>query len=141
MASIEKRKKALSVNPLKSSQSIGAALAFLGFNRAMPMLHGSQGCTAFGKVFFVRHFREPIPLQTSAMDQVSSVMGADDNVCEGLKTICENSSPALLGVPTTGLSETQGCDVKFAINEFRDKYPQFAGIPIVPVATPDYSGC
>ncbi len=141
MASIEKRKKALSVNPLKSSQSIGAALAFLGFNRAMPMLHGSQGCTAFGKVFFVRHFREPIPLQTSAMDQVSSVMGADDNICEGLKTICENSSPALLGVPTTGLSETQGCDVKFAINDFREKYPQFNNIPVVPVATPDYSGC
>jgi len=141
MASIEKRKKALSVNPLKSSQSIGAALAFLGFNRAIPMLHGSQGCTAFGKVFFVRHFREPIPLQTSAMDQVSSVMGADDNICEGLKTICENSSPALLGVPTTGLSETQGCDVKFAINGFREKYPQFNNIPVVPVATADFSGC
>jgi nitrogenase molybdenum-iron protein NifN len=141
MAHIEKRKKALSVNPLKSSQTIGAALAFLGFHRSMPMLHGSQGCTAFGKVFFVRHFREPIPLQTSAMDQVSSVMGADDNVVEGLKTICEKSSPALIGVPTTGLAETQGCDVKRAIHDFRDKYPQFNTIPVVPVATPDYTGC
>lgn len=141
MATIEKRKKALSVSPLKSSQTIGAALAFLGFHRAMPMLHGSQGCTAFGKVFFVRHFREPIPLQTSAMDQISSVMGADDNVTEGLKTICEKSSPALVGVPTTGLAETQGCDVKLAIHNFREKYPQFNSIPVVPVATPDYTGC
>jgi nitrogenase molybdenum-iron protein NifN len=141
MAIIEKRNKALSVSPLKSSQTIGAALAFLGFHRAMPMLHGSQGCTAFGKVFFVRHFREPIPLQTSAMDQVSAVMGADDNVTEGLKTICEKSSPALVGVPTTGLAETQGCDVKRAIHSFREKYPQFDHIPVVPVATPDYSGC
>lgn len=141
MATIEKRKKALSVNPLKTSQTIGAALAFLGFNRAMPMLHGSQGCTAFGKVFFVRHFREPIPLQTSAMDQVSSVMGADDNVTEGLKAICEKSSPALVGVPTTGLAETQGCDVKLAIHNFREKYPQFDAIPVVSVATPDYTGC
>jgi len=141
MAVIEKRKKALSVSPLKSSQTIGAALAFLGFHRAMPMLHGSQGCTAFGKVFFVRHFREPIPLQTSAMDQVSAVMGADDNVTEGLKTICEKSSPALVGVPTTGLAETQGCDVKRAIHTFREKYPQFNHIPVVPVATPDYTGC
>ena len=49
------------------------------------MMHGSQGCTAFGKVFFVRHFREPIPLQTTAMDQVSTVMGADENVIEGLR--------------------------------------------------------
>jgi nitrogenase molybdenum-iron protein NifN len=141
MATIEKRSKALSVSPLKSSQTIGAALAFLGFHRAMPMLHGSQGCTAFGKVFFVRHFREPIPLQTSAMDQVSSVMGADDNVTEGLKTICEKSSPALIGVPTTGLAETQGCDVSLAIHRFREKYPQYNAIPVVPVATPDYSGC
>ena len=141
MASIDKRKKALSVNPLKSSQTIGAALAFLGFHRAMPMLHGSQGCTAFGKVFFVRHFREPIPLQTSAMDQVSSVMGADDNVTEGLKAICEKSAPALVGVPTTGLAETQGCDVKLAIYNFREKYPEFNHIPVVPVTTPDYTGC
>lgn len=141
MAIIEKRKKALSVSPLKSSQTIGAALAFLGFHRAMPMLHGSQGCTAFGKVFFVRHFREPIPLQTSAMDQVSAVMGADDNVTEGLKTICEKSSPSIVGVPTTGLAETQGCDVKRAIHVFREKYPQFDHIPVVPVATPDFSGC
>ena len=141
MANIEKRSKALSVSPLKSSQTIGAALAFLGFHRAMPMLHGSQGCTAFGKVFFVRHFREPIPLQTSAMDQVSAVMGADDNVTEGLKTICEKSSPALVGVPTTGLAETQGCDVKRAIYTFREKYPEYNHIPVVPVATPDYTGC
>lgn len=141
MATIEKRSKALSVSPLKSSQTIGAALAFLGFNRAMPMLHGSQGCTAFGKVFFVRHFREPIPLQTSAMDQVSAVMGADDNVTEGIKTICEKSSPSLVGVPTTGLAETQGCDVKRAIYAFREKYPDYADIPVVPVATPDFTGC
>lgn len=141
MAIIEKRKKALSVNPLKTSQTIGAALAFLGFNRAMPMLHGSQGCTAFGKVFFVRHFREPIPLQTSAMDQVSSVMGADDNVTEGLKTICEKSAPALIGVPTTGLAETQGCDLNTAVFNFRQKYPEYKDIHVVPVTTPDYTGC
>ncbi len=141
MATIEKRNKALSVSPLKSSSAIGAALAFLGFHRAMPMLHGSQGCTAFGKVFFVRHFREPIPLQTSAMEQVSTVMGADENIIEGLKTICEKSSPALVGIPTTGLSETQGCDVKRAIYDFRKKYPQFNAIPVITVATPDYSGC
>ena len=86
MAEMIKRNKALSVSPLKASSPIGAALAFLGINRSIPMLHGSQGCTAFGKVFFVRHFREPIPLQTTAMDQVSSVMGADGNIVEGLKT-------------------------------------------------------
>ena len=140
MAKIIKRKKALSVSPLKSSQPVGAALAFLGINRSIPMLHGSQGCTAFGKVYFVRHFREPIPLQTTAMDQVSSVMGADENVVEGLKTICEKSKPAMIGLPTTGLSETQGTDITGAVKEFRQKYPQFDPIKVIPVNTPDFTG-
>ncbi len=141
MPEIIKRKKALSVNPLKTSQTIGAALAFLGFNRSIPMLHGSQGCTAFGKVFFVRHFREPIPLQTTAMDQVTTVMGSEDSVIEGLKTIAEKNDPLLLGVPTTGISETQGSDVGMAVKMFRKQYPQFDAIPVVPVETPDFTGC
>jgi nitrogenase molybdenum-iron protein NifN len=141
MAKVIKRHKPLSVNPLKVSQPVGAALAFLGINRAIPMLHGSQGCSAFGKVFLVRHFREPIPLQTSAMDQVSTVMSADDNVIEGLKTIAEKSQPDLIGLPTTGLSETQGTDINRLVKTFYAWYPQFQSMPVVPVNTPDYLGC
>ena len=141
MAEIIKRAKPLAVNPLKASQPLGAALAFLGLRNAIPMLHGSQGCTAFGKVFLVRHFREPIPLQTTAMDQISTVMNADENVIEGLKTICEKSRPDLIGLPTTGLSETQGTDIRRLVREFRAKHPQFDHIAVVPVNTPDYTGC
>ena len=141
MAEILKRSKPLAVNPLKASQPIGAALAFLGLKNAIPMLHGSQGCTAFGKVFFVRHFREPIPLQTTAMDQVSSIMSADENVIEGLRVICEKNAPDVIGLPTTGLSETQGVDIKRLVREFRQRHPQFAATAVVPVTTPDFSGC
>jgi len=141
MAEVLKRAKPLAVNPLKASQPIGASLAFLGLKNAIPMLHGSQGCTAFGKVFFVRHFREPIPLQTTAMDQVSTVMNADENVIEGLKVICEKNSPDIIGLPTTGLSETQGTDIKRLVKEFRERFPQFDKIAVVPVNTPDFSGC
>ena len=105
MAEIIKRNKALSVSPLKASQTVGAALAFLGFSRSIPMLHGSQGCSAFGKIFFVRHFREPIPLQTTAMDQVSTIMCSEESIIEGLKNICEKMDrPDLIGIPTTGLT-------------------------------------
>ncbi|PKO85000.1 MAG: nitrogenase iron-molybdenum cofactor biosynthesis protein NifN [Betaproteobacteria bacterium HGW-Betaproteobacteria-11] len=141
MAEILKRQKALAVNPLKASQPIGAALAFLGLKNSIPMLHGSQGCTAFGKVFFVRHFREPIPLQTTAMDQVTTVMSADENVIEGLRVICEKNRPEVIGLPTTGLSETQGVDIKRLVREFRERYPQFAATAVVPVSTPDFAGC
>lgn len=141
MVEILKRAKPLAVSPLKASQPIGAALAFLGLRRAIPMLHGSQGCTAFGKVFLVRHFREPIPLQTTAMDQVSSIMSADENVIAGLRVLCEKNSPEIIGLPTTGLSETQGCDIQRLVREFHARHPQFAETAVVPVNTPDYAGC
>lgn len=140
MADLIKRKKALSVSPLKTSQTVGGALAILGVNRAIPLMHGSQGCTAFAKVFFVRHFREPVPLQTTAMDQVSSVMGADDNIVDALATMSEKSAPALIGVVTTGLAETQGADIKRAVKEFRRRFPQYESTKVVAVNTPDFAG-
>ena len=141
MAEIIHSKKALAVNPLKVSQPIGASLAFLGLNRSLPLMHGSQGCTAFGKVFFVRHFREPIPLQTTAMDQVSSIMGADENIIEALRTLSDKSKPEIIGLVTTGLSETQGCDIRRSLRDFRVAHPEFDHVAVVPVNTPDYVGC
>jgi nitrogenase molybdenum-iron protein NifN len=141
MAEIIHSKKALAVNPLKVSQPIGASLVFLGLNRCLPLMHGSQGCTAFGKVFFVRHFREPIPLQTTAMDQVSSIMGADENIIEALRTLSDKSKPEIIGLVTTGLSETQGCDIRRSLRDFRVAHPEFNHVAVVPVNTPDYVGC
>ncbi len=140
MTEILKRKKPLSVSPLKTSQTVGAALAFLGVARSMPLMHGSQGCTAFAKVFFVRHFREPVPLQTTAMDQVSSVMGADDNIVEALRAIAEKNSPSLIGLCTTGLAETQGADIRRAVAEFRLAHPEYDKVAVVAVNTPDFAG-
>src|SRR3990167_3485194 len=140
MAEIIKRNKALAVSPLKSSQTMGGTLAFLGLARSMPLMHGSQGCTAFAKVFFVRHFREPVPLQTTAMDQVSSVMGADENIVEALRTLCDKQRPAVIGLLSTGLAETQGCDLHSALHEFRREYAEYQDVAIVPVNTPDFSG-
>jgi nitrogenase molybdenum-iron protein NifN len=68
-------------------------------------------------------------------------MSADENVIEGLRVICEKNSPDIVGLPTTGLSETQGCDIKRLVREFREKHPQFAATAVVPVNTPDFSGC
>lgn len=141
MAELIKSNKALAVNPLKVSQPLGAALAFLGVNRALPLMHGAQGCTAFGKVFFVRHFREPIPLQTTAMDPIASIMGADDNIIEALATLAQKSQPDVIGLVTTGLSETQGTDIARAIKTFRAAHPEYADLTVVPVNTPDFLGC
>jgi nitrogenase molybdenum-iron protein NifN len=68
-------------------------------------------------------------------------MGSEESVVEGLKTIAEKNEPLLIGVPTTGLTETQGSDMNMALKMFRKEYPQFDHIAVVPVSTPDYSGC
>jgi nitrogenase molybdenum-iron protein NifN len=141
MAEIRKRSKPLTVNPLKTSQSMGASLALLGINRALPILHGAQGCTAFAKVFFVRHFREPVPLQSTAMDQVSSVMGADENIIEGLKTVCDKARPAAVGLLTTSLAEVEGSDVQRVVKIFRARHPEHQAVKLVAVSTPDFNGC
>lgn len=141
MVTVLQSKKPLAVNPLKVSQPLGASLVFLGLAKSLPLMHGSQGCTAFGKVFFVRHFREPIPLQTTAMDHVSTIMGADENVIEALVTLCDKSKPEIIGLVTTGLSETQGTDIQRLVRDFRAAHPEFAATAVVPVNSPDTLGC
>ncbi|TWA62196.1 nitrogenase molybdenum-iron protein NifN [Azospirillum brasilense] len=132
--------KAASTNPLKMSQPLGAALAFLGVDRCMPLFHGSQGCTAFGLVLLVRHFREAIPLQTTAMDQVSTILGGYENLEQAVRTIHERNAPALIGVATTGVTETKGEDMAGQYSLFRQRNPALAGLKLVFANTPDFSG-
>lgn len=132
--------KAASTNPLKMSQPLGAALAYLGVDRCLPLFHGSQGCTAFGLVLLVRHFREAIPLQTTAMDQVSTILGGYENLEQALRTIVERNAPAMIGVATTGVTETKGEDMGGQFNLFRQRNPDMAGTALVFANTPDFSG-
>jgi len=141
MAELLPNTKPLAVNPLKVSQPIGASLAFMGLGRCMPLEHGARGCTSFNKLFFMRHFDEPIPLQTTAMDMVTTVMGPDDNVVEALATIAEKNAPEIVGLITTGLSETQGADIPRTIKAFRVAYPQYEQMAVVPVNATDTLGC
>ncbi|PPQ35354.1 nitrogenase iron-molybdenum cofactor biosynthesis protein NifN [Rhodopila globiformis] len=141
MAEILTPTKALAVNPLKTSQPIGASLAFLGLARSMPLEHGARGCTSFNKLFFMRHFHEPIALQTTAMDHVIAVMGADANVVEALATICAKDRPSVIGLITTGLSEMQGADIQRTVAMFRSQYPAHDDVIVIPVATTDTIGC
>jgi len=94
MATIVPVSKAASVNPLKSSQPLGAAFAYLGVAGAVPLFHGSQGCTSFALVLFVRHFKETIPLQTTAMDEVATVLGGADHLEEAILNLKARAKPA-----------------------------------------------
>jgi nitrogenase molybdenum-iron protein NifN len=140
MATVTTSHKACTVNPLKMSQPIGAALAFMGLNHCMPTLHGSQGCTSFGLVLFVRHFREMIPMQTTAMNEVTTILGGMDNIEQAIMNIWERAKPDVIGLASTGLTETKGDDVDAYLKLIRKKHPELYDLAIVYVSTPDYVG-
>jgi nitrogenase molybdenum-iron protein NifN len=140
MAHVTESKKACAVNPLKMSQPLGAAFAFMGLQSCMPLMHGSQGCTSFGVVLLVRHFKEAIPLQTSAMNEATTIMGGYDNLEKALLNIRSRNQPAIIAICSTGLTETKGDDVEGYIALARQKHPELADTAIVYVSTPDYVG-
>lgn len=140
MATVTTSHKACTVNPLKMSQPIGAALAFMGLNHCLPTLHGSQGCTSFGLVLFVRHFREMIPMQTTAMNEVTTILGGMENIEQAIMNIWNRARPDVIGLASTGLTETKGDDVDAYIKLIRAKHPEIADMAIIYVSTPDYVG-
>lgn len=140
MATVTTSPKACAVNPLKMSQPLGAALAFMGLNHCLPTLHGSQGCTSFGLVLFVRHFREMIPMQTTAMNEVTTILGGMDNIEQAILNIWSRAKPDVIGLASTGLTETKGDDVDAYLKLIRAKHPEIAELTIIYVSTPDYVG-
>lgn len=140
MAIVTAPTKACAVNPLKMSQPIGGAFAFMGLRGAMPLLHGSQGCTSFGLTLFVRHFKEAIPLQTTAMSEVATVLGGYENLEQAILNIYNRTKPKIIGICSTGVTETNGDDVDAYLKLIRDKHPQLAKLPLVYVSTPDFKG-
>ncbi|RBP03478.1 nitrogenase molybdenum-iron protein NifN [Roseiarcus fermentans] len=133
--------KAASVNPLKSSQPLGAAFAYLGVAGAVPLFHGSQGCTSFALVLFVRHFKETIPLQTTAMDEVATILGGADHLEEAILNLKARAKPAFIGVATTALVETRGEDFAGEIAAIRARRAvELDGTEIALAKTPDFDG-
>lgn len=125
------------INPLKHSQSIGAAIALQGIDRALPVIHGAQGCNFLAKVLITKHFREPIALLSTKLFTEDVVMGSDETLTRVVQGVIEKQQPDLIGVLTSGLSEVKGDDVTGAVKEFRS---QESGFRIINVSTPDYEG-
>ncbi len=57
-----------------------------------------------------------------------------------LRAISEKNRPAIIGLVTTGLAETQGADIRRAVHEFRAEHPEYSDVAVVAVNTPDFSG-
>jgi nitrogenase molybdenum-cofactor synthesis protein NifE len=128
------------VNPQKNSPALGATLAYLGIDGMLALLHGAQGCSTFIRLQLSRHFKESIPLNSTAMSEDTAIFGGWENLKRGLGRVMEKFQPGVVGVMTSGLTETMGDDVRSAIVHFRQENPRFDATPVVWASTPDYCG-
>lgn len=131
--------KPVSVNPLKTGQPLGGVLAMHGFYRAMPLLHGAQGCSAFIKALMTRHFREPIASQTTALHEYNVIFGGGKSLREGLDTVIEKHKPSFVGVLSTALTEVAGEDIEGELRLYR-KERALKDTLLVAVSLPDFKG-
>jgi nitrogenase molybdenum-cofactor synthesis protein NifE len=132
--------KAATVNPQKNSPALGATLAYLGVDRMLGLLHGAQGCSTFIRLQLSRHFKESIALNSTAMSEDAAIFGGWENLKKGIGRVIQKFRPGVVGVMTSGLTETMGDDVRSAIVHFREENPELAGTPVVWASTPDYCG-
>lgn len=74
------QREALTVDPAKACQPLGAVLCSLGFANTLPYVHGSQGCVAYFRTYFNRHFKEPIACVSDSMTEDAAVFGGNNNM-------------------------------------------------------------
>lgn len=129
-------RKALTINPAKTCQPVGAMYAALGVHKCLPHSHGSQGCCAFHRMFLTRHFKEPAMASSSSFTEGASVFGGGSNVKTAVKNIFELYDPEMVAVHTTCLSETIGDDLNALISDMT--IPE--GKYVVHCNTPSYKG-
>ncbi len=127
-------------NPCKLCMPLGASLAFLGVERCLPFLHGSQGCSTYIRRYVISHFGEPADIASSSFGESSAIFGGKTNLFEGLDNVIAQYAPAVVGIATTCLVETIGEDVKMLLKEYLDKRGGAPTPPMVNVQTPSYAG-
>ena len=104
-------REALTVNPAKACQPLGAVLCSLGFEKTLPYVHGSQGCVAYFRTYFNRHFKEPVSCVSDSMTEDAAVFGGQKNMFAGLENAKALYKPAMIAVSTTCMAEVIGDDL------------------------------
>jgi len=119
---------------------LGAALVFKGIANAVPLLHGSQGCSTYIRRYMISHFKEPLDIACSNFAEDTAIFGGGANLKLAIDNIRTQYSPELIGVATTCLSETIGDDVPMFIRTYQERVRDEELPALVHVATPSYQG-
>lgn len=105
----------------------------------MPIVHGSQGCAAFAKSLMTQHFREPIAIQTTALQEMNVIFGAEQSMVEAIDHVIAKHDPSLIAILSTALTETAGEDIVGHLNEYK-RVRQERNRLMVAVSLPDFQG-
>ncbi len=135
-----KERKALTVNPAKTCQPVGAMYAALGIHGCLPHSHGSQGCCSYHRSTLTRHYKEPVMAATSSFTEGSSVFGGQSNLLQGIGNIFSIYDPDIIAVHSTCLSETIGDDLGQIVAKARTDGKVPEGKHVIQAATPSYVG-
>jgi nitrogenase molybdenum-iron protein beta chain len=119
---------------------LGAVLCALGFEKTLPFVHGSQGCVAYFRSHFSRHFKEPIPAVSSSMTEDAAVFGGLSNMIEGLENAYIIYRPKMMAVSTTCMAEVIGDDLNAFIKKAREKQNLPEDLIITYAHTPSFVG-
>ncbi|MDR0623659.1 MAG: nitrogenase molybdenum-iron protein subunit beta [Treponema sp.] len=131
---------ALTINPAKTCQPVGAMYAALGIHRCLPHSHGSQGCCAYHRSALTRHYAEPIMASTSSFTEGASVFGGQANLLESINNIFALYNPDIIAVNTTCLSEVIGDDLTQIINRAVTDNKIPPGKTVMYASTPSFKG-
>ncbi|MBU2720930.1 nitrogenase molybdenum-iron protein subunit beta [Acidithiobacillus ferridurans] len=133
-------REALSVNPDKACQPLGAIFAAVGFDGTLPFVHGSQGCVAYFRSHFNRHFKEPSSCVSSSMTEDAAVFGGLNNMIDGLANSYSLYKPKMIAVSTTCMAEVIGDDLNAFIKTAKEKgsVPESFDVPFA--HTPSFVG-
>lgn len=133
-------RKALTINPAKACQPLGAVLCALGFEKTLPYVHGSQGCVAYFRTYFNRHFKEPIACVSDSMTEDAAVFGGQKNMFDGLENSLALYKPEMIAVSTTCMAEVIGDDLNAFIGNAKKEGHLPQEFPTPFAHTPSFVG-
>ena len=133
-------REALTVNPAKACQPLGAVFAAVGFEKTLPFVHGSQGCVAYYRSHLSRHFKEPSSCVSSSMTEDAAVFGGLANMIDGLANAYNLYKPKMIAVSTTCMAEVIGDDLNAFIKGAKEKDSVPAEFDVPFAHTPAFVG-
>lgn len=133
-------REALTVNPAKACQPLGAVLCSLGFEETLPYVHGSQGCVAYFRTYFNRHFKEPVACVSDSMTEDAAVFGGQKNMFDGLENAKAMYKPKMIAVSTTCMAEVIGDDLNAFIGNAKKEGHIEQEFPTPFAHTPSFVG-